>query len=141
MRTLFSASRQPASVSDDESDETDDGLLGDPERFEPSLGPDVPEVDIPGQGDADDAGETTDLEMFPDDVEPEVSRTFWRLVVVFDVALLALAVGPMFIYFRGNWELGSRLLILGGVTLAYGVYRYRRFRKDRADDRGRAAGD
>lgn len=126
-------------MSDDEADETDDSLLGSPERFEPSLGPDVPEVDIPGTDDAAEADD--DLEMFPDDVDPTVSRTFWRLVVVFDAALLALAVGPMFIYFRGNWEVGGQLLLLGGVTFAYGVYQYRRYRRDRASDGGRAAGD
>lgn len=122
-------------MSDDADEGTDDSLLGNPERFEPSLGPDVPSVDIPGESDDDDEGEDGEtLEMFPDDVDPEVSRTFWRLVVVFDVALLALAVGPMFIYFRGDWTTGGRLLLLGGVAFAYGVYRYRRFRASRGED-------
>lgn len=143
MGTLFSANGQPPDVPTDEESEdgdegTDDSLLGNPERFEPSLGPEVPSVDVPGASDDED-GER--LEMFPEDVDPEVSRTFWRLVIVFDAALLALAVGPMFIYFHGDWTTGGRLLALGATTFAYGVYRYRRYRASRGEDSAPPASD
>ena len=103
---------------------TDDSLLGNPERFEPSLGPDTPSVDVPS---TDTSGEG-DMGF---DVDPEISRTFWRLVVVFDVALFAMAVGPMFIYFRGDWATGGPLIALGAVSFVYGVLVYRRFRRGR----------
>jgi hypothetical protein len=102
----------------------DDGLLGDPERFEPSFGPDVPEVEVPS------VSVETDHDDFDADVDPELRRTFWRLVVVFDVALLALSLGPMFVYFRGDWATGGPLLALGAAAFAYGVVVYRRYRDD-----------
>lgn len=108
----------------DADEEGDDGLLGDPERFEPSLGPDVPEVEVP------EVSVETDHDDFDTDVDPELRRTFWRLVVVFDAALLALALGPMFIYFEGDWETGGPMLALGAVAFTYGVLVYRRYRTD-----------
>jgi hypothetical protein len=116
-------------VADDADQGGDDSLLGNPERFEPSIGPDAPTVEVPGVGD----GEGDDGALGAD-VDPAVSRAFWRLVVVFDVALLALAVGPMFIYFEGNWELGGQLLAVGALAFLYGLYRVRQFRADRGDD-------
>ncbi|WP_123537414.1 DUF7322 domain-containing protein [Halosimplex salinum] len=104
----------------EDADEGDDSLLGNPERFEPSLGPDVPEIEVPSVPEPQD----------PTDVDPEISRTFWRLVVVFDVAILAMALGPMFVYFRGDWDTGGPMFALGVVTFAYGVLQYRRFRAD-----------
>ena len=109
---------------DDGDGTDDDGLLGDPGRYESSLGPDVPEVEVPSVSVDTDTGD------FDTDVDPAVRRTFWRLVVVVDVALLALALGPMFIYFRGDWETGGPLVALGAVALAYGVAVYRRYRAD-----------
>jgi hypothetical protein len=130
-------------VSEDGADD-ENGLLDDPERFEHSLGPDVPEVDvptvsIPGEdddtdGDGVDDGAVDDADAFDTDVDPEVSRTFWRLVVVFDVAFLALALGPMFIYFEGDWNVGGPLVALGAISFLYGVREYRAFRRSRASE-------
>ncbi|WP_436923935.1 DUF7322 domain-containing protein [Halosimplex amylolyticum] len=103
-----------------DADEDDDGLLGNPERFEPSLGPDVPEVDVPS---VPDPAESTDV-----DVDPELRATFWRLVLVFDVAFLAMAVGPMFVFFRGDWATGGPMFVLGVLAFAYGVSQYRQYR-------------
>ncbi|WP_415382517.1 hypothetical protein [Halosimplex sp. TS25] len=115
--------------------EDEGGLLGDAERFESSLGPDVPEVEvpeveIPSVPGAGDAGETdeADADALDVDVDPEVSRTFWRLVLVFDVALLAMSLGPMFVFFRGDWDTGGPLFVLGAVAFAYGVREYRQYR-------------
>ncbi|MFC7142462.1 hypothetical protein ACFQMA_21815 [Halosimplex aquaticum] len=116
----------------------DDGLLGGAERFESSLGPDVPEVDvpevdIPSVPGAADAGETdeADAGALDGDVDPEVSRTFWRLVLVFDVALLAMSLGPMFVFFRSDWDTGGPLFVLGVAAFVYGVREYRQFRDGR----------
>jgi len=115
-------------VSDDGDD--DGGLLGDDEEYESSLGPDVPavdipEVDIPSTHEPADSG---DAEAVDADVDPEVSRVFWRLVLVFDVAFLALALGLMFIYFRGDVGTGGPTIALGAIALLYGVREYREYR-------------
>lgn len=92
----------------------------DPGELDPeSLGPDVPS--------APDIGEVENS---------EVIQLFWKLVLVFNVAILALAVGPMFAFFDGRWELGSQLFFLGVITFAYGTVRYYRLRavKDEATE-------
>ncbi|WP_135363121.1 DUF7322 domain-containing protein [Halosimplex halophilum] len=135
-------------MSEDGADD-ERGLLGDDERFEHALGPDVPSVDvpsvsIPGEDGADggeDAGAVDESDAFDADVDPEVSRTFWRLVLVFDVALFSIAVGPMFVYFWGDWSVGGPLTALGAVTFGYGVREYRAFRRSRAADSPEPAPD
>lgn len=101
--------------SDDDSD-----LPEDAEPEPPDLGPEVPSVDVPGP----DEGLTESLTP-ESDVDPETHRTFWRLVVVIDVALLALTVGPMLIYFEGDWRRGLAMVSLGLVVSVYGLRTYR----------------
>lgn len=59
------------------------------------------------------------------DVPPDLARAFLRLVVVFNAAVLALALGLMLIGFRGAWLRGGGLVVVGGGGLAYGYWRYR----------------
>ena len=93
----------------------------EPDEFDPSsLGPDVPEAPEPPDGAADS----------------EVTSLFWKLVVVFNVALLALSVGPMLAYFEGRVDLGIRVTLVGVVAFAYGFFRYRRFVNERDSDEG-----
>jgi hypothetical protein len=73
------------------------------------LGPGVPEIPDPSEN----------------DVDPELSRRFWALVLVFNVALLALSLGAMFVVFEGNYELGGQLLLGGLAAFGFGLYRYR----------------
>jgi hypothetical protein len=107
----------------DGPDEDSDGPLSEksphePEEFDPSgLGPDVPEPPDPPEG----AGNS------------EVTTLFSKLVVVFNIAILGLAVGPMFAYFEGETQLGFRITAVGGVLFAYGLARYILFRRQRAD--------
>jgi len=89
----------------------------EPEPFDPhSLGPDIPEVDA----DADA------------DVDTSLQIRFWALVVVFNVALLALAVGLMVIAFEGNIGLGGQLVAAGIVVSGYGYYHYRKTKRQLA---------
>lgn len=78
--------------------------LGDPEvRFD---------LDIP-----DDA-----------DVPRELMRAFWGLVAVFNVGLFATAVGALLIGVAGRVELGGVILVIGLVSLGYGLVRFREYR-------------
>jgi len=96
----------------------------EPAEFDPSsLGPDVPEAPSPPDGGADS----------------EVAALFWKLVVVFNVALLALSVGPMLAYFEGRVDLGLRIFAVGAVAFGYGLVRYYQFARDR--DSGDATDD
>ena len=108
----------------DGPDEDSEGVLSEkspyePDEFDPSsLGPDIPEAPEPPDGAANS----------------EVTSLFWKLVVVFNVALLALSVGPMLAYFEGQVDLGIRITLVGVVAFAYGVFRYRRFVNQRDSD-------
>jgi hypothetical protein len=129
----------PSADGDEEDDDRAWWQRSDPEP--PSIGPDIPEVDvpeveIPGSDDAADVG----------DVDVDTAKGFWRLVLIFDVALLALALGPMFVYFQGDLRRGGMLVVFGVVVFLYGVARYREFRaeggnRENRDDAAEDDGD
>jgi len=98
-------------------DEPDQGWPDEPDAQD--LGPDVPSP--PPRGSADN---------------PEAVQLFWKLVLVFNVALLALAIGPMFIVFQDQWDLGLQIFFVGALAFAYGTVRYYRFRETKDDDTG-----
>ncbi|MFB6218680.1 MAG: hypothetical protein ABEH77_05800 [Halobacteriaceae archaeon] len=62
------------------------------------------------------------------DAPPALARAFWRLVFVFNAALLALALGVMLVGFEGAWVRGGALVLVGAGAFAYGYWRYRRER-------------
>ena len=99
----------------------DDGSA-EPDEFDPgSLGPEIPSVDVPG-------GESVEIDSDADEV---LLRTFWGSVISLNVAMAAVPLGLMFIYFRGNWELGG-LAVAVGLVAGAATYRfYHVFRKDR----------
>lgn len=98
----------------------------EPEEFDPSsLGPDVPEAPNAPDGTGDS----------------EVAALFWKLVVVFNVALLALSVGPMLAYFEGQVEGGLQIFLVGLIAFGYGTVRYVQFRRERDGDDGEDATD
>ncbi|MDS0277383.1 hypothetical protein NDI85_06230 [Halomicroarcula sp. S1AR25-4] len=112
----------------DGPDETDPdsnpGVLSEKSPFEPdefdpeSLGPDVPKAPSPPDGSANS----------------EVAGLFWKLVLVFNVALLGLSVGPMLVYFEGRVDLGIRVFLVGLLAFAYGTARYVKFERERTAD-------
>lgn len=73
------------------------------------LGPEIPQAPDPTEN----------------DIDPELSRRFWALVALFNVALIALSVGAMVALFEGNVELGGQLFVGGLLVLGFGLYRYR----------------
>lgn len=86
-------------------------------EFDPDqLGPDIPTPPEPGEGDTG------------------VVALFWKLVVVFNVAVFGLAVGPMIGVFLGDWDLGLQVFAVGALAFAYGTIRYDRFRRGRDEE-------
>jgi len=93
----------------------------EPHFDEPDIGPSVPTPPDPSEN----------------DVDPEIARRFWALVLVFNVALLALSLGAMFVFFEGNYSLGGQLLLAGATAFVFGLYRYRSakaYLADRSED-------
>lgn len=75
------------------------------------------------------------------DAPTDVVRTFWIVVVVVNVAVLFVALGPMLIYFWGDWRSGL-LLIVGGLVLFGLAYRRTRaFLREDPEDDGPAEGE
>ena len=72
----------------------------------------------------------------PSGTDPAIIVGFWSLVILFNIGLFGLTVGPMLIYFRGDWSLGGALLGLGALATIHGLYKYRslRQREDLWDD-------
>jgi hypothetical protein len=111
--------------------------------------PDLPGEDNPGERLIEkydptiDSGATAEASGEPDfsdlDADDETARLFWYLVVVFNVALMGLAIGPMLILFLDEWLLGGQITAAGAILAAYGYYRYRRHDPG-SDDGGGATG-
>lgn len=94
----------------------DDSALGlnEPDEFDPdSLGP---QVDIPEPPDFSEADVSTDL-----------YRTFWIVVVMAKIGLLATSLGGMIIIFQGRLQFGGSILAVGVLALIVGYRRYRNY--------------
>ncbi|WP_181861595.1 DUF7322 domain-containing protein [Haloplanus salinus] len=98
----------------DEPEETNpESRWGDPER-------DLPRIPEPAVAEKD--------------VDPEILETFWRSVVLANVALFGLSLGPMLVYFRGWWLWGGGAVALGALA-GHRVYQhYRAFERRHGDD-------
>lgn len=125
-----------------DADDADDGAESDP--------------DVDADAEADDADDgppsnpalnVIDYPLFvPEgDIDREVFGYFWGTVLIANVAVFALALGPMLIFFRGQWSLGGRLIALGVVLTAWTYYRVRTYEgpddADGEDDEDEATAD
>ena len=63
------------------------------------------------------------------EVPKEVARPFWTIVLVLNVAIFFVSLGPMLLYFRGDVEIGLSLIAAGLVLFAMAYRRYRRFQQ------------
>ena len=68
------------------------------------------------------------------DAPKEVVRSFWTVVIVVNVAVLFVSLGPMLIYFRGDVRYGLALLVGGVVLFGLAYRRYRRFMRETDPD-------
>lgn len=74
------------------------------------------------------------------DVDSRTSRYFWGAVALANVAVGAVSIGLMLIGFRGNWELGGGLVLIGLLAGARTYWIYRSFRNDEQLERAKAGG-
>jgi hypothetical protein len=96
-----------------------DDAASDPNAATSERRPSAPPVE-PGAADVE-----------TDDVDPVVFRTFWGSVLAVNVAMAAVPIGLLVIYFRGDWELGGLAIAVGAVAAVAAVRFYRIFRADR----------
>lgn len=103
-----------------EEGERDDAWPDEPEEFDPdSLGPDAPDS-------APTIRESLgDSEALPE----ELFRAFWASVLLLNVALIALSVGAMLLYFRGDRATGGPLVAIGLVAAVAVFRRYWKVRR------------
>lgn len=103
----------------DASEEDDDPWPDEPEEFDPdSLGPDPPDPTPEVGSDVEASlGATAD-------VDDDLFRAFWGAVVFLNVALAALALGAMLVYFRGDYSTGTSALAVGLVATVFTVRYY-----------------
>ena len=96
--------------------------------------PDLVEIERPGPEppSVDDPGGAVNLEA-DDDVDEVLLRTFWGAVIAINVAMAAIPLGLLLIYFRGDQVLGGLALAVGVVAAGAAVHCYRTFRTDRRD--------
>ena len=70
------------------------------------------------------------------DVPPELLKTFWALVLFINGAVLAYALGALFLIFEGVTRAVGVSLLVGLVCTAFAVRRYRHYQRyaDANDD-------
>lgn len=98
-------------------------MFGDPWPEEP---------DDPFGDPGDDPGTNPEADLVPEipdesDANPELFRTFWRLVATLNLAVFATSLGVMLVAFRGQWVTGGGVFLLGvgAFGWAWRAYRHR----------------
>jgi hypothetical protein len=107
----------PAPEEPDEPNPED--RWGDPERELPQT-PRAPTVQDP----------TTN------EVSNEVAFAFWSVVLLVNVGLFVVSLGPMLAFFEGRWKLGGGLTAVGVFAFVHAYRRYRRFQREQDGEGG-----
>jgi nitrogen fixation-related uncharacterized protein len=95
-------------------EEDEEGWPDEPEEFDPeSLAPDSPDPTPARSG----------TQAVDADVPDGLFRAFWAAVLFLNVAIAALAIGLMLIYFQGDYRTGLPAVLVGTVA-AFGAGRY-----------------
>lgn len=92
-----------------------------------------PERTLPGNL---EIPEVSQPEVPEESLSGDVPRVFWASVILVNVALFALSLGPMLIVFRGQWTFGLPLIAVGALALVRTYQLYRKFKAERADESG-----
>lgn len=97
-------------LEEDESDAWPD----EPEEFDPErFGPEIP----------DSSPTLSESLGASKDVSDGLFRAFWASVLLLNVALAALSIGAMLLYFRGDYGTGGPVLLIG-VVASVATFRY-----------------
>ncbi|WP_254862561.1 DUF7322 domain-containing protein [Halovivax gelatinilyticus] len=64
------------------------------------------------------------------DAPKEVVQAFWSVVLIVNVAVLFVSLGPMLVYFLGWYQRGFALIAGGIVLFGLAYRRYRRFMRE-----------
>ena len=112
----------------DDAEESDDAPPGRPIPNDPTPADiDEPEAELLPDDPA--AGLGLEVPRAPDtsqnDVDPELKKQFWKLVLLFNVALFGMSLGVMLVGFEGRWTLGGAIFLVGAVAFARGSLGYR----------------
>jgi hypothetical protein len=93
----------------------------EPDEFDPdSLGPETSDV----EPDLEESFEAAA------DVDDELFQAFWGAAVFLNIAVAALALGAMLVYFRGDWATGGAALLVGAVAAAFTARYYYGYTRD-----------
>ena len=113
-------------------EEDEEGWPDEPDEFEPdSLGPDPPDST---RSIRESLGAT-------ENVSDDLFRAFWASVLLLNVALAALSIGAMLVYFRGDYGTGGPVLLIGTVAALATARYYWRFKTGRYTDDDTPNGD
>lgn len=105
-----------------------DAWPDEPDEFDPdSLGPDTPTVENPDY-------ETVSMR----DVPTHVAHNFVGAIVMANVALFALSLGAMLVYFRADIEAGGASIFVGTVAVLFLGRYYWRFRTQETSEGGKS---
>jgi hypothetical protein len=119
------------------SDDPLEDLLDDADKAERELRPDDP---AEGLGPEIPEAPSTTTEGLTDlsnsDIDPELKRQFWSLVLLFNVALFATSLGVMLVGFEGRWTVGGAIFAVGAFAFLRGWRGYKNATSDAesADD-------
>lgn len=119
-------------MSGDPAEEGDDPWPDEPDQpFAEEAG--GPWPDEPDEPFTEKYGEPNLADLTPDppdgsEVDDELFRAFWGLVVTINLGLFAAALGLMLVGFRGQWQLGGGVFLLGVAALAWAGVKYRQYR-------------
>ena len=107
-------------------EEPGDPWPDEPEEFDPhSLGPEVPA--------APDPPDPTDGDV---EIPAELVRSFWAAVLLANIGLLGVSLGPMLVYFEGMVDAGLAVFLIGVLALVFTYRRYHAYmNREGADDR------
>lgn len=98
-------------------DEDDERWPDEPEEFDPdSLGPETPDIEAAVAAGAD--------------VDEALFRAFWGAAIFLNIAVAAIAIGMLLVYFRGDWTRGGGAILVGLVAAAFTARFYLDYRPD-----------